>query len=330
LSDQAWKGRTVLVTGAGGFIGSHLVERLVELGAEVRALVRYTSTGHAGWLDSSLVRGDVDVVLGDVRDFDSVRTAMDGRSIVFHLAALIGIPYSYRAAQSYVRTNIEGTLNVLQAARDIATERVLCTSTSEVYGSAQYVPINEKHPLQGQSPYSASKIGADKIAESYYLSFDLPVSIVRPFNTYGPRQSTRAVIPTIITQALAGSEVHLGALSPTRDFNYVTDTVEGFLCAASEPHAIGKTINFGCGVEISIEGLAKLIGRILRKDLTLVSEEQRARPEKSEVDRLCADSALAHQLLGWQSHVSLEDGLRQTIAWMEDNFGNYRVKEYAV
>ena len=306
------------------------MERLVELGAEVCALVRYTSTGHAGWLDSSPVRGDVNVVLGDIRDFDSVRAALRDRSVVFHLAALIGIPYSYRAAQSYIRTNIEGTLNVLQAARDLETERVVCTSTSEVYGNAQYVPINEEHPLQAQSPYSASKIGADKIAESYFHSFGLPVSIVRPFNTYGPRQSTRAVIPTIVTQALSGFEVRVGTLSPTRDFNYVADTVEGFLCAASEPQAIGKTINFGSGVEISIGDLAKLIGRLLDKDLTLVPEEQRVRPDKSEVDRLCADSALAQQLLGWRSRVSLEEGLRLTIAWMEDNLGNYRLKEYAI
>ena len=248
----------------------------------------------------------------------------------FTLPPLIGIPYSYRAAQSYVRTNIEGTLNVLQAARDLATERVICTSTSEVYGNARYVPINEEHPLQGQSPYSASKIGADKIAESYYLSFGLPVSIVRPFNTYGPRQSTRAIIPTIITQALSGSEVRVGSLLPTRDFNYVTDTVEGFLATASESQAIGKTINFGSGVEISIGDLAKQIGRLVGKDLTLVSEEQRVRPENSEVERLCADSSLAQQLLGWRSRVSLEEGLRQTIAWMEDNLGNYRIKEYAV
>jgi NAD dependent epimerase/dehydratase len=330
LSNHPWRGRTVLVTGAGGFIGSHLVERLVELSADVRALVRYTSTGHAGWLDSSPVRNDVDVVLGDIRDFDSVQGAMRGRDVVFHLAALIGIPYSYRAAQSYVRTNIEGTLNVLQAARELATERVVCTSTSEVYGNARYVPINEEHPLQGQSPYSASKIGADKIAESYYLSFGLPVSIVRPFNTYGPRQSTRAVIPTIITQALSGPEVRVGSLSPTRDFNYVTDTVEGFLCAASEPQAIGKTINFGSGLEISIGDLARLIGRLLGKDLTLVSDEQRVRPDNSEVDRLCADSSLAQQLLGWRPLVGLEEGLRQTIAWMEDNLGKYRIKEYAV
>ena len=330
MSDGTWRSRKVLVTGAGGFIGSHLVERLVELGAEVRALVRYTSTGHSGWLESSPAKSDVEVVLGDIRDFDSVHGAMRDRSIVFHLAALIGIPYSYRAAQSYVRTNIEGTLNVLQAARELATERVLCTSTSEVYGTARSVPINEEHPLQGQSPYSASKIGADKIAESFYLSFGLPVSIVRPFNTYGPRQSTRAVIPTIIAQALSGDEVRVGALSPTRDFNYVSDTVEGFLCTACQPQAIGRTINIGSGVEISIGDLASLIGRLLGKELVLVPEEKRVRPGNSEVERLCADATLAHELLRWHSRVRLEDGLRQTIAWMEDNLQSYRAKEYAV
>jgi dTDP-glucose 4,6-dehydratase len=311
-------------------MGSHLVERLVELGADVRALVRYTSTGHAGWLDFSQVKSEVEIVLGDVRDFDSVRDAVKGQSVVFHLAALIGIPYSYRAAQSYVRTNIEGTLNVLQAARELQTERLLCTSTSEVYGTAHYVPINEEHPLQGQSPYSASKIGADKLAESYYLSFGLPVSIVRPFNTYGPRQSTRAVIPAIVTQALTGSEIRLGALSPTRDFNYVTDTVEGFLCAAMEERVIGKTINLGSGVEISIGDLANLIGRLMDKELTLVPEEQRVRPEKSEVERLCADATLASKLFGWRARVDLEEGLRRTISWMEENLKSYDSKEYAI
>ena len=330
MSKGAWSDRKVLVTGAGGFIGSHLVERLVELGAEVRALVRYTSTGSWGWLDSSPVKGSIDIVLGDIRDFDSVRSAVQGRSVVFHLAALIGIPYSYRAAQSYVRTNIEGTLNVLQAAREFHAERVLCTSTSEVYGTAHDVPINEEHPLQGQSPYSASKIGADKVAESYYFSFELPVSIVRPFNTYGPRQSARAVIPTIITQALAGHVVEIGALSPTRDFNYVSDMVEGFLSTAMEKKAIGRTINFGSGVEIKIGELAELIGRLMGKQLTLVSTEQRARPENSEVERLCGDATLARQLLGWRSRVTLEEGLQQTIAWVENNLQNYRVKEYAV
>jgi dTDP-glucose 4,6-dehydratase len=292
--------------------------------------VRYTSRGRAGWLDSSLAKSEVDVVLGDIRDYESVCQAVQGRSVVFHLAALIGIPYSYRAAQSYVRTNIEGTLNVLQAARDFHTERLLCTSTSEVYGTARYVPIDEEHPLQGQSPYSASKIGADKIAESYYFSFGLPVSIVRPFNTYGPRQSTRAVIPTIVAQALSGSEIRLGAASPTRDFNYVSDTVEGFLRTAEEERAIGKTINLGSGTEISIGDVAKLVGHLMGKELTLVPEEQRVRPEKSEVERLCADATFAGELLGWRSRVGLEEGLRLTIAWMEENLQSYRAKEYAV
>lgn len=330
MSDGAWSHRKILVTGAGGFIGSHLVERLVETGADVRALVRYTSTGHSGWLDASPVKAHVETVLGDIRDFDSVRFAMQGRSVIFHLAALIGIPYSYRAAQSYVRTNVEGTLNVLQAARELGSERVICTSTSEVYGSARYVPIDEEHPLVAQSPYAASKIGADKIAESYFLSFGLPVSIVRPFNTYGPRQSTRAVIPTIITQAMSGSEVRVGSLTPTRDFNYVSDTVEGFLRTASEPQAIGRTINFGSGTEIGIGDLAKVIGRLLGKEITLVSQEQRVRPEKSEVNNLCANATLAQELVSWRSRVTLEEGLRRTIAWMEENLQNYRSKEYAV
>lgn len=330
MKNAAWSGRKVLVTGAGGFIGSHLVERLVELGADVRAFVRYTSTGHGGWLDSSPARREVDLVLGDLCDSDSVRSAMQGRSVVFHLAALIGIPYSYHAPQSYIRTNVEGTLNVLQAARDLGSERVLCTSTSEVYGSARCVPMNEEHPLLGQSPYSASKIGGDKVAESYYLSFGLPVSIVRPFNTYGPRQSMRAVIPTIIAQAMSGSEVRVGALTPTRDFNYVSDTVQAFLCTANTSEAVGKTIHFGSGSEISIGDLAKLVGRLLGKDLILVAEQQRMRPEQSEVERLCADATQANKLVGWHSHIGLEEGLRRTIAWMEENLHNYRVKEYAI
>ena len=276
------------------------------------------------------VRRDIDIVLGDIRDFDCVRSAMEGQTVVFHLAALIGIPYSYRAAQSYVRTNIEGTLNVLQAARDFRTERVLCTSTSEVYGTARSVPITEEHPLQGQSPYSASKIGADKIAESYYLSFGVPVSIVRPFNTYGPRQSARAVIPAIISQAMSGSEVRVGSLTPTRDFNYVSDTVDAFVRTADEPHAIGKTIHFGSGSEISIGQLAKLIGELLGRNLTLISAGERVRPEKSEVERLCADPTLAQTIVGWHARVPLEEGLRQTIAWMKGNLHNYRIKEYAV
>ena len=330
MTDINWQGRKVLVTGAGGFIGSHLSERLVALGASVRALVRYTSTGNWGWIDQSEVKSDIEVVLGDVRDFFSVREAMQGREFVFHLAALIGIPYSYQAPQSYLHTNVEGTLNVLQAARELKTGRVICTSTSEVYGTAQYVPIDEKHPLQGQSPYSASKIAADMLAESYYRSFALPVTIARPFNTYGPRQSARAVIPTIITQALAGSEIRLGSTFPTRDFNFVEDTVEGFLQAAASDRAIGQVINFGTGTEVSIQQLLAEIEGLLGKKLTLVGDSVRVRPENSEVERLCADARKARELLDWSPRVPLKDGLRRTISWIEHNLHGYRANSYAV
>ena len=330
MTNINWKGRRVLVTGAGGFIGSHLTERLTSLGANVRALVRYNSLGHTGWLHDSLVKDDFEVVSGDVRDFFCVREAMQEREVVFHLAALIGIPYSYRAPQSYLHTNIEGSTNILQAARELETERVICTSTSEVYGTAKYVPMDENHPLQGQSPYSASKIAADKMAESYYLSFGLPVVIGRPFNTFGPRQSARAVIPTIIAQALTGSEVRLGSLLTTRDFNFVADTVEGFICAATAEDAIGQVINFGTGLETSISQLATKLGSLLGKELTLLTEDQRVRPKNSEVERLCADATKARELLDWKPRVSLEDGLRQTIAWMEHNLQRYRINAYAV
>jgi dTDP-glucose 4,6-dehydratase len=281
-------------------------------------------------LDQSPVKAELEVVLGDIRDFFSVRDAMHGREVVFHLAALIGIPYSYRAPQSYLHTNIEGMLNVLQGARELETERVICTSTSEVYGTAQYVPIDEDHPLQGQSPYSASKIAADKLAESYFRSFGTPVAVVRPFNTYGPRQSARAVIPTIITQALAGTEIRLGSLTPTRDFNFVADIVEGFIAAAGSRKAVGQVINIGSGDEISVQKLASTIGELLGKKLALIAEDQRIRPENSEVERLCADASKARELLGWASSVSLKDGLRQTIAWVEQNLQAYRVDSYAV
>src|SRR5215813_15508660 len=308
-----WSGKKVLVTGAGGFIGSHLTERLVELGADVSALVRYTSTGTWGWLDRSAVKDQINVILGDICDQDAVLRLMDGIDIVFHLAALIGIPYSYHAPLSYVRTNIEGTVNVLQSAMRCGVERVLQTSTSEVYGSARNVPISEEHPLQGQSPYSASKIGADKIAESFHLSFRLPVVTVRPFNTFGPRQSARAVIPTIVTQALNGSEIRLGNLEPTRDLNFVADTVEGFIKAAETPKAIGETINLGSGREISIRDLAALILKLMNRDIPIALEATRMRPENSEVDRLCADSRKGQSILGWTPKYSLEDGLLATI-----------------
>lgn len=320
----AWAGTRVLVTGAGGFIGSHLTERLVQLGAEVRALVHYNALGSHGWLDHSALRGSFQVIAGDICDRDLVRGAADGCGVIFHLAALIGIPYSYRAPQSYVRTNVEGTLNVLQAARELGAGRVVHTSTSEVYGTAQRTPIDESHPLQGQSPYSATKIAADKMAEAYHLSFDVPVVTVRPFNTFGPRQSARAVIPTIITQLQEGHTVRLGSLSPTRDLNYVSDTVEGFVRAASAPAAVGRTFNLGSGREISIGELARLIARLMETSVEIEEDTDRVRPAGSEVERLIADNRLATSVLGWQPGVTLEDGLLATIAWCGQHADRYR------
>jgi NAD dependent epimerase/dehydratase len=302
----------------------------VRAGARTRALVEYNSDGSWGWLDTSEVKDDLEVVAGDVCDRDSLRRAFEGAEVVFHLAALIAIPYSYHAPLSYVRTNVEGTLNVLQAAIGAGAELVVHTSTSEVYGTAQRVPIGEDHPLQGQSPYSASKIGADKMAEAFQLSFGLPVTTVRPFNTFGPRQSARAVIPTIIAQCLAGGVVRLGNLSPTRDLNYVANTVEGFLLAAAAPEAVGRTINLGSGREISIGDLAQLIARLMNRSITIESEEQRTRPEGSEVERLLADNTLAAQLLGWKPSVTLEEGLGRTIEWMEQHHGRYRAHAYVI
>lgn len=325
-----WQGKQVLVTGAGGFIGSHLAEQLVREGARVRALVHYNALGTWGWLDHSPLRDQMEVVAGDIADAESVRQAAKGSETLFHLAALIAIPYSYRAPFSYVRTNVEGTLNVLQAARDLGGVRVVHTSTSEVYGTARQVPIPETHPLQGQSPYSASKIGADKMTESFHLSFNVPVVTVRPFNTYGPRQSARAVIPTIIMQGLAGQRVRLGSLHPTRDLNFVSNTVEGFLLAGSSPAAVGRTINLGSGREISIGDLAQLIGKLLGSPITVESEAARLRPEGSEVERLVADARLANELLGWTPRVSLEDGLRETIAWLRQHQERYRPGVYVV
>ena len=320
----------MLVTGAGGFIGSHLVERLVVLGAQVRALVHYNSLGRWGWLDESPVAKDIQVVAGDITDRDALREITVDREIVFHLAALIAIPYSYHAPESYVRTNIEGTLNLLQCARQAGVEKLVHTSTSEVYGTARYVPIDEAHPLQGQSPYSASKIGADKIAEAFHLSFGLPVVTVRPFNTFGPRQSARAVIPTIITQCLQGQTVCLGNLHPTRDLNYVSDTVEGFLSAAGAPDAVGRTFNLGSGREISVGELAHLIGRLANRPVKLTTESSRLRPGGSEVERLLADNQQARKVLHWSPAVSLEDGLCRTIEWFGANLNRYRSGVYAL
>lgn len=325
-----WNGKRILVTGAGGFIGSHLAERLTELGARTRALVRYTSNGNWGWLDGSPRKGDMEVVLGDIRDRDSVRQAMRDVDQVFHLAALIAIPYSYHAPDSYVQTNVVGTLNVLQAARDSGIERVVHTSTSEVYGTATYVPIDENHPLQGQSPYSATKIAADKMAEAFFLSFGLPVTTVRPFNTYGPRQSARAIIPTIITQCLAGNVVRLGNLDPTRDLNFVNDTVEGFLHVAVSQQSIGKVVNLGSGREISIGELAMLIACLMGRDISIECEGQRIRPKGSEVERLLADTSLARQLADWTPATALEDGLGVTIEWVRANADRFRVGSYVI
>ena len=325
-----WSHQTVLVTGAGGFIGSHLTERLAALGANTRAIVRYTSSGTWGWLDSSPVRDEIKVWAGDVRDQDSIREAFQGVDVVFHLAALVGIPYSYVTPLSYVRTNVEGTLRVLQAARDSGTRLVVHTSTSEVYGTAQYVPMDEDHPLQAQSPYSASKIGADAQVEAFHRSFGLPVSTVRPFNTYGPRQSARAIVPTIITQALTSHEVRLGNLSPTRDLTFVAATVAGFLRAADCPEAVGMVINLGSGHEVSIGDLATAILRRAGKDLPIVLDDERVRPEHSEVDRLCANIDRARDLLGWEPQYSLEDGLTETIEWVAQHLEQYRPGIYAI
>lgn len=325
-----WTGKRVLVTGAGGFLGSHLIERLVGLGARTRALVHYRADGSRGWLDHSSVKNEVEIVAGDICDRDSVLRAVRDVEAVFHLAALIAIPYSYHAPLSYVRTNVEGTLNVLQAARTCGTARVVHTSTSEVYGTAKEVPIQETHPLQAQSPYAATKIAADKLAESFHLAYGLPVVTVRPFNTFGPRQSSRAVVPTIIAQCLNGRTVRLGNVEPTRDLNYVSDTVEGFVLAAASPASIGSTINLGSGREISVRDLASLIGRLLDRSIVIETEEQRIRPEGSEVERLLADNTLSRRVLGWESCIALEEGLRRTIDWMKENMHRYRPEAYVV
>jgi NAD dependent epimerase/dehydratase len=330
LSSLLWKNRRVLVTGAGGFIGSHLAERLVQLGAHIRCFLRYTSQGSLGWLSASAFRPELEVVYGDIRDYESVLHAVEGVDVIFHLAALIGIPYSYHSPRSYVHTNIDGTLNILEAAKRQGTERIVCTSTSEVYGSATYVPIDENHRLQGQSPYSATKIGADKIAESYHLSFGLPISIARPFNTYGPRQSSRAVIPTIIMQALAQSSVKLGNLHSVRDFNFVSDTVEGFIAIAETPATIGKTLNIGSGTETSIHGLAEVIFELMGMTCRVDVEDIRIRPEASEVDRLCANSLLLSQLTTWRPRVPLREGLTRTIEWIGQNLEAYAIGSYAM
>jgi NAD dependent epimerase/dehydratase len=323
-------GKRVLVTGAGGFIGSHLSEGLVAKGADVRAFIHYNSRNNWGNLEmlQEEAKNELEVISGDVRDPFFVRHAVKDCDVVLHLAALIAIPYSYIAPRDFVDTNVLGTLNVMQACLDEGVEKVVHTSTSETYGTAMYVPIDEKHPLQGQSPYSASKIGADKIAESYYLSFGLPVATIRPFNTYGVRQSARAVIPTIISQALSGKKIKMGSLHPTRDYTYVTDTAQGFIKIAESPKSTGEVINIGSNSEVSIGDLVEKITSLMGADAEIICDETRIRPEKSEVERLWCDNSKARKLLHWEPKVPLEKGLKNTIEWMKENLSSYKPNIY--
>ncbi len=332
---QPVQNKKVLVTGAGGFIGSHLTEALVQQGHSVKAFVRYNSKQTAGWLDQSDYRDPIEIVFGDIRDFDSVQGAMADCDTVFHLAALIGIPYSYVSPLAYIKTNIVGTYNVLESARRGGLRNVLVTSTSETYGSAQYSPIDEKHPKVGQSPYSATKIAADELALSYHKSFDLSVKIVRPFNTYGPRQSTRAIIPTIITQVLSGGkQVNLGSLCPTRDLVFVTDTVEGFIKIADADEPIGQATNIATQQEISIGDLAGTIINMIDPDVEIISDDQRIRPEKSEVTRLLGSNEKIKSITGWAPSYDLKKGLEETIAWFQNSenlkFYKYNCGRYDV
>jgi len=323
----------ILITGATGFIGSHLTESMVEKGYSVIAFDRYNSNNDWGWLEQSQYKNDFQVILGDIRDYDSVSKAMDGCDAVFHLAALIGIPYSYISPLAYIRTNIEGTYNVLEAAKNLNIEQVLITSTSETYGTAQYVPIDEKHPLVGQSPYSASKIAADQLAISYYKSFKLPVKIVRPFNTYGPRQSARAIIPTIISQLLNGkTEIELGNLSPTRDLAFVKDTCAGFAEIYKSETLFGEVTNIGMKAEISIGDLTQLIAKLMKVELTIKSSEERIRPENSEVERLFCDNAKLLKHTSWKPNYTLEQGIGEVIEWMKkpENLNYFKSDKYNV
>lgn len=327
------KNKKILITGADGFIGSHLTEKLVGLGADVTALVEYNSFNSWGWIDEidKNIKKEIEVISGDIREFDNVKRMVKGQDIVFHLAALIAIPYSYLSPMAYVKTNVEGTTNVLEACRDYDVEKIVHTSTSETYGTALYVPIDEKHPMQGQSPYSASKISADKMAESYYNSFDLPVATIRPFNAYGPRQSARAVIPTIISQILAGKkEIQLGSLTPTRDFNYVKDTAEAFIKIAESDETVGQVINAGTNHEISIGDLLKKIIKLTGEDVRIICDEERLRPEKSEVNRLLADNTKIKELTSWSPQYTLDEGLKETIEWISNNLKHFKTDIYNI
>jgi NAD dependent epimerase/dehydratase len=325
--------KKILITGADGFIGSHLTERLIDLGYNVRALTYYNSFSSYGWIDtfSSEKLAKLEVFPGDIRDPSSVRNAMKDCEIIFHLAALIAIPYSYTAPDSYIDTNVKGTLNILNAARDLNVKKIIVTSTSETYGTAKYVPIDESHPMQGQSPYSASKIGADQLAWSFFNSFSLPITILRPFNTYGPRQSARAIIPTIISQILSKQkEIRVGSLYPTRDFTFVLDTVEGFIKMAKSDNNLGEFVNIGMNEEISIGDLIKKIQKLTNNTAPIIEEDQRKRPEKSEVYRLWADNTKAKSLIGWEPKYTLDDGLKKTIEWFSipDNLKQYKANIY--
>lgn len=327
------KGKKVLVTGAEGFIGSHLTEKLVELGADVTALVQYNSFNNWGWIDTfdKEVLNSIKVETGDIRELDGMNRIIKGQEVVFHLAALIAIPYSYLSPMAYVRTNVEGTTNVLEACRNHDVQKIIHTSTSETYGTALYVPIDEKHPMQGQSPYSASKIGADKMAESFYRSFNMPIATLRPFNTYGPRQSARAVIPTIISQILAGkNEIKLGSLTPTRDFNFVKDTAEAFIKVAESDKTIGEVINAGSNYEISVGDTVQKIIDIIGKDVKIICDEDRIRPEKSEVNRLWADNTKIKELTNWAPKYSIDQGLEETVKWIKENMKYYKPDIYNV
>lgn len=327
-----WKQKQVLVTGAGGFIGSHLTEALVKAGAKVRVFIRYNSRDGRGNLEDlePRVLDQIEIIAGDLRDADVIERSVKGCDAVFHLGALVGIPYSYKNPREVVETNILGTFNILTAARDQGVDRIVHTSTSEVYGSARYVPIDEAHPLQGQSPYSASKIGADKLAESFYATFDLPVVTIRPFNCYGPRQSARAVIPTLITQALACQEIRLGNTDALRDFTFVMDTAEAFMKAVETQEAIGKAINVGSGQEISIGQLARIIMNTTQSTAKIVVDESRVRPSRSEVNRLLADNRLAKETMGWVPRVSLEEGIKRTVTWIAAHMDRFQIGKYQI